>query len=89
MEYQRKGSADELLAGWTGQLDPVLYSPEVEEAIKEVGRSSIGIDKIAIFWFCFDITSTFASKNVLSSLWMVAVGVSQQQSSGQERLQSN
>lgn len=35
-DYQRKDSMEELLAGWEGELESVLYSPEVEEAIKEV-----------------------------------------------------
>ena len=35
-DYQRRDSAEELLAGWMGELESVLYSPEVEEAIKEV-----------------------------------------------------
>jgi hypothetical protein len=35
-DYQRKDSAEELLAGWMGELEAVLYSSEVEEAIKEV-----------------------------------------------------
>jgi len=37
-DYQRRDSAEELLAGWMGELESVLYSPEVEEAIKEVVR---------------------------------------------------
>lgn len=43
-DYQRKDSAEELLAGWVGELEAVLYCSEVEEAIKEVigaGRPSI------------------------------------------------
>ena len=36
MDYQRQDSAQELLAGWMGELEGVLYSSEVEEAIKEV-----------------------------------------------------
>jgi len=35
-DYQRRDSAEELLAGWMGELEAVLYSSEVEEAIKEV-----------------------------------------------------
>ena len=33
---QRKDSDDDLLAGWSSELEALLYSPEVEEAIKEV-----------------------------------------------------
>lgn len=29
---------DDLLAGWSRELEAVLYSPEVEEAISEVGE---------------------------------------------------
>ncbi len=36
MAYQRQSSAEELLAGWVGELESVLYCSEVEEAIKEV-----------------------------------------------------
>ena len=28
--------SDDLLAGWSSELEAVLYSPEVEEAISEV-----------------------------------------------------
>ena len=35
-DYQRQSSAEELLAGWMGELEGVLYCSEVEEAIKEV-----------------------------------------------------
>ena len=35
-DFQRQDSADELLAGWMNELESVLYSSEVEEAIKEV-----------------------------------------------------
>lgn len=35
-DYQRRDSAEELLAGWMGELESVLYCAEVEEAIKEV-----------------------------------------------------
>ena len=35
-QLQRKDSDDDLLAGWSSELDALLYSPEVEEAIKEV-----------------------------------------------------
>ena len=35
-QLQRKDSDDDLLAGWSGELEALLYSPEVEEAIKEV-----------------------------------------------------
>ena len=41
MDFQRKDSAEELLAGWQGELEQVLYSPEVEEAIKEVNPGVI------------------------------------------------
>ena len=36
-QLQRKDSDDDLLAGWSSELEALLYSPEVEEAIKEVG----------------------------------------------------
>ena len=36
-QLQGKDSADDdLLAGWSSELEALLYSPEVEEAIKEV-----------------------------------------------------
>ena len=35
-QLQRKDSDDDLLAGWSGELEALLYSPEVEGAIKEV-----------------------------------------------------
>ena len=35
-QLQRKDSDDDLLAGWSSELEALLYSPEVEEAIKEV-----------------------------------------------------
>ena len=35
-QFQRKDSDDDLLAGWSSELEALLYSPEVEEAIKEV-----------------------------------------------------
>lgn len=35
-QLQRKDSDDDLLAGWSSELEELLYSPEVEEAIKEV-----------------------------------------------------
>ena len=36
-QLQRKDSDDDLLAGWSSELEALLYFPEVEEAIKEVG----------------------------------------------------
>ena len=39
-DYQRRDSAEELLAGWMGELESVLYSSEVEGAIKEVKSGS-------------------------------------------------
>ncbi len=36
MANQRRDSVEELLVGWMGELESVLYSSEVEEAIKEV-----------------------------------------------------
>ena len=36
MSSVREGPSDELLAGWSTELEAVLYSPEVEEAINEV-----------------------------------------------------
>ncbi len=39
MSLNRDESSDELLAGWSAELEAVLYSPEVEEAINEVGAS--------------------------------------------------
>lgn len=35
-QFERKDSAEELLVGWMDELESVLYSSEVEEAIKEV-----------------------------------------------------
>ncbi len=40
-DFQRKDSAEELLTGWMGELEAVLYCSEVEEAIKEVLGSGI------------------------------------------------
>ena len=42
-DYQRKDSVEEVLAGWMGELEAVLYSSEVEEAIKEVMRATYSI----------------------------------------------
>jgi hypothetical protein len=38
-QLQGKDSDDDLLAGWSSELEALLYSPEVEEAIKEVSPS--------------------------------------------------
>lgn len=40
-DFQRKDSAEELLAGWMSELESVLYSSEVEEAIKEVASTGV------------------------------------------------
>ncbi|XP_064392979.1 vacuolar protein sorting-associated protein 53 homolog [Halichondria panicea] len=45
MSSVREGPSDELLAGWSTELEAVLYSPEVEEAINEVFPSSNPLDK--------------------------------------------
>ena len=37
MSLMREES-DEVLAGWSSELEAVLYSPEVEEAINEVSK---------------------------------------------------
>ena len=39
-QLQRNDSDDDLLAGWSGELEALLYSPEVEEAIKEVSTGN-------------------------------------------------
>lgn len=52
-DYQRQDSAEELLAGWMGELESVLYCSEVEEAIKEVSRARVHV-KVAV-----DIPSHF------------------------------
>ena len=43
-DYQRQSSAEELLAGWMGELESVLYCSEVEEAIKEVSRARLHVE---------------------------------------------
>ena len=48
-QLQRKDSDDDLLAGWSGELEALLYSPEVEEAIKEVSTGDdINVERVSL-----------------------------------------